>query len=76
MPFELACSTDLGLYLQDFAPSAGLEVGVVMQGVPHGRHHSVVRVRRAVAEVHTHTELVVLNRRAWDVLNPARCRMS
>ena len=42
-----------------------------MQGVLHGRHHRVIRVRRAVAEVHAHTELVVLNRRAWDFLHPA-----
>lgn len=71
MPFETACSTDLGLDLQDLTPSASLQVGVVMQGVLHGRHHRVIRVRRAVAEVHAHTELVVLNRRAWDLLHPA-----
>ncbi len=45
-----------------------------MQGVLHSRHHRVIRVRRAVAEVHAHTELVVLNRRAWDLLHPAECK--
>ena len=45
-----------------------------MQGVLHGRHHRVIGVRRAVAEVHAHTELVVLNKRAWDLLHPTECK--